>query len=338
MTLTAIVLGGVGSPAPWAAAEDSSSAYVVTNPEAARQPTERGRRIHALKAWQGRLYSGYGDYGANTGPIAITSFDPATKAFSVEFIQDTEEIGRFREIGDALYAPAIDPRCCSDFAVRTAGSAWGQRDVASTYHVYDIVGGAGSGLFMSGSTTGACNLSCGAVWTSSDGGINWVRSFTEVGEGAFRCFNLVSFQSKIYVECTSGRYVLSGGSWSVAAIDLVHPEAVIFDQRLITIGDGAVFSWDGSSRKDLNRKATALTTADGRLFAFYNGTVYSTSDLDAQQCSFLSQWFGGRCTTGPIWSSVGTYPSSASSVAVLGGYAYSGGADGTIYRSGGRLY
>src|SRR5262245_42593225 len=48
-----------------------------TPPHAARQPTPRGRTLHATKGWMGRLYFGYGDIEANTGPIEISSYDPA---------------------------------------------------------------------------------------------------------------------------------------------------------------------------------------------------------------------------------------------------------------------
>ncbi|MFQ5460923.1 MAG: hypothetical protein ACE5EL_09030, partial [Anaerolineae bacterium] len=63
-----------GSGGPQGAAFEA----LPNHPHAVSQPTGRGRRIGALNWWRGRLYSGYGDYGANTGPIFISPFDPTT--------------------------------------------------------------------------------------------------------------------------------------------------------------------------------------------------------------------------------------------------------------------
>src|SRR5947209_35044 len=93
-----------------------------THPQAAQQATAMGRTIQTLVGWNGQIYSGYGDYGANTGPIAITPFDPAAGTFAStpDLTHDlTEQIDISRNICGRLYAPSIDPKggVSTDFAV-----------------------------------------------------------------------------------------------------------------------------------------------------------------------------------------------------------------------------
>ena len=44
----------------------------------------RGRTLNFLKHWNGAIYAGYGDYGTNTGPIAITPFALSTDQFAAQ--------------------------------------------------------------------------------------------------------------------------------------------------------------------------------------------------------------------------------------------------------------
>jgi hypothetical protein len=64
--------------------------------------------IHTLKAYEDRIYLGYGDW--NLFPaVVVASFDPVSNAFHLEYSACTDTIGIFREIGGALYLPHIDP-------------------------------------------------------------------------------------------------------------------------------------------------------------------------------------------------------------------------------------
>ena len=100
----------------------------------AKQPTDWGRFIHTICLWNAMLYLGYGDFDKNTGPIAVTSFNPATGAFPNEWTCMTEAISVYRPLIGRLYAPAIDPRGgrpkAAGFAVGTADGQW--RDFAVT--------------------------------------------------------------------------------------------------------------------------------------------------------------------------------------------------------------
>jgi len=88
------------------------------HPQAAAQPTPTGRALVTLFPWHGRLYVGYGDYQANTGPIEVTAWDPARNRFASYHSSDTEAIYNYRAIGDALYAPATDRRDTADSTAR----------------------------------------------------------------------------------------------------------------------------------------------------------------------------------------------------------------------------
>ena len=62
----------------------SQFALVGTHPQASQQPTVRGRTLNFLKHWNGAIYAGYGDYGTNTGPVAITPFSLSSNQFAAQ--------------------------------------------------------------------------------------------------------------------------------------------------------------------------------------------------------------------------------------------------------------
>ena len=73
---------------------------VGIHPQASQQPTVRGSTLNFLKHWNGAIYAGYGDYGTNTGPIAITPFALSTNEFAAQpaFSADSEELQVFRSL------------------------------------------------------------------------------------------------------------------------------------------------------------------------------------------------------------------------------------------------
>ncbi|MFT7623334.1 MAG: hypothetical protein ACI9WU_002517, partial [Myxococcota bacterium] len=73
------------------------------------QATTRGVRIGTLKAFEGRLYVGYGDYSNNTGPIAVLSYDPIDREFAASEPVTSEEVLQFHAHAGDLFTPDIDP-------------------------------------------------------------------------------------------------------------------------------------------------------------------------------------------------------------------------------------
>ena len=141
------------------------------HPDAAEQRTADGRRIRALTGWRGKLYVGFGDSNANTGPIAITPWDPEAEQFvPTGFLADTEAIAVFRPIGERLYAPSDDPHGASDLVF---GEPWTNCSVVPGYHLYDVASHDGEELWLCGKSS---PKGAGAIWRSLDVGQSWKLS------------------------------------------------------------------------------------------------------------------------------------------------------------------
>ncbi len=122
--------------------------FLITHTEAASQPTTAGKKIHAIKSYNGSLYLGYGDYGANTGPIKICKITPPSNAILCEFTLSTEQIDRYRVLGSKLYTVAKDPSVPnqSAYAVKNGAQVW--QDVSRNLmsqgsikpaHIFDMI-------------------------------------------------------------------------------------------------------------------------------------------------------------------------------------------------------
>jgi len=149
----------------------SGFSSIGTHPDAALQPTARGRRIRALEGWNGLLYAGFGDTAANTGPIAITPYDPITQAFlPTGFLADTEAISNFRPLAGSLYAACDDPGGSSDYIV---GEPWINRNAVSAYHLWDMGTLTGTDLWLTGMSSPAASA---VIWRSTNGGQTWGSS------------------------------------------------------------------------------------------------------------------------------------------------------------------
>lgn len=78
---TYLLLASQAAPGGNRGKQSGDFSLVGTHPQAGQQPTTQGKTIMALHAWNGKIYAGYGDVTANTGPIAITPYNPATGMF-----------------------------------------------------------------------------------------------------------------------------------------------------------------------------------------------------------------------------------------------------------------
>ncbi len=187
-----------------------SGSFVLlgTNTFASQQPTAIGKSIATLMPWNGKIYMGYGDYGANTGPVHIMSYDPLTGdiADSLDssgnsFTSSTEAIYNFRAINGTLYGLALDPKgsqCGFMYAKTTDGVHWQDvkglspmpsscppsttGDWVDAEHVMDMNTLDGTDLWVSGSALGKVNVNgtleqgiTGAVWHSTNNGVTWTK-------------------------------------------------------------------------------------------------------------------------------------------------------------------
>ncbi len=140
------------------------------HPTATLQNSTTGKQLKTLFPWKGKLYSGYGDYGDNTGPIAIYSFSPDSLTFTYEATANTEAVYNYRAINGMLYAPAIDRRGSGDFAKMDSTGIWANYKFGTynSEHVYDAARFNDSVLFMAGSRGKNAT-----IWKSSNNGKSW---------------------------------------------------------------------------------------------------------------------------------------------------------------------
>lgn len=203
-----------------------------TMPQAAAQPTDWGKRIQELIVFDGVVFAGYGDWDANTGPIAAAGWDIGAASWVSEASLDNECTWLYRRVGNRLVVPFIDPKYnTADLAVRSLGSStWTPLAIgagtAGTIHAFDVATLDGTDLWVAGAKRGNDDA---AIWRSASGlGGDWVQVHTytpAVGYFA-RYVQLVAAYGKLY---TSGYYadgvnpsvslageVWDGSSWGAA--------------------------------------------------------------------------------------------------------------------------
>jgi hypothetical protein len=302
-----------------------------THPHASLQPTAVGRTVVTLQSWNGKLYSGFGDYGANTGPIAVTPFDGARFASTPELSADTEAIYTFRVINGKLYAPSIDTRAGSDYAVGTpvgGGASWTNPTVVGSIHAFDIVSLTGSDLWLVGSQGFDA-----VVWRSLDGGTSWekvlaVGPVSGVAGDFARFYGAGVYQGKLYVQARDffgaahpTSMVFDGTSWSDGPSLGTFNHAEPFAGRLVYHGGfhtgrpASLRTFDG---------VTAQVVLPSPLYDFkiVGNTIYTLA-TDGQV------WKSRNLVT---WKSLATAPPTSRSIAVFKGSVYVGGTDSSLYK------
>lgn len=178
---------------------------IGTHPGAAAQPSATGKQISALFPWKGRLYAGYGDYGQNTGPVDIYSFDPDSQKFTFVWEANTEAIYNYRGYNGRVYAPAIDRKSYAkpgDFTMLDTNGIWGDYNFSgsSSTHVYDVALIKDSILYMVGSQEERA-----AVWESKDHGYTWKTihydtALSGIPNDFARYYFAGAYQDKLYVQ------------------------------------------------------------------------------------------------------------------------------------------
>lgn len=298
--------------------------------QAAAQPTARGRRLHVVHPFGGRILAGYGDYGANTGPIDVVGLDAKTGTAQRLYTAATEEISVIERFRSGVLIPHIDPRRPSDREY-TLGPPWRSPRPLGALHVYDALPRPGGELFLSGSVRG-CRLSCGRVWRSKDGGATWSVSFTEERPypASYRCFGLGALGREVLVGCQSGAYEFDGTRWAPArALGTSLAQDALYDDRLVYASSGlyrepespssGLFAYDGTESVAVYPGQVFDVTRAGRdLYVLEpEGIVRRTSDLDR-----------------PDWRVVADGPDRAVSLATYGKRLVLGTTDSRIYVSG----
>jgi hypothetical protein len=141
------------------------------------QETENGKSITRLHFFDHKIFLGYGDGGANTGPIEIVYYDCASnKIKSSGFLASTECIRLFQEHKNKLFIPNYDPKPEIDdnfgsvFSYDTINEEWTKESpVIGALHVFGITSFDGKLMIC----TGSDEKTPGVVASSLDTGKTW---------------------------------------------------------------------------------------------------------------------------------------------------------------------
>ena len=311
--------------APLARGADGTWTVAGTNSWAAAQPTATGKTLGALQGWNGKLYSGYGDYDANTGPIRLMAFDPATGAFAHEYTFETEAVYVFRPLFGRLYVPPIDPRYVSGIAVGRVSAGWEFRPV-SIVHGFDMTTLTGGDLWLVGSSDTAPAYGATAL-RSLDDGATWEMSLNErtANDDWSRYYFVSTLNGKLYVQSseTNTCSVFDGTGWTKGpAIAPYGSLAQAFAGKIVLLSAhitpnrlGDFLSFDGAGAPEALLSAIYNYTLSG-------GVLYTLGeDRVVRSTTNLTHW-ATVCSNAP--------PGSRS-IAVLNGKLYAGTTNSDIH-------
>jgi hypothetical protein len=260
-----------------------AQAQGIIHPQAIEQPTLRGQSIHTLALYDGKLYSGYGDYGANTGPIVLNPLDPETNTFlGPEATLRTEAVEALRVLDGRLYAPYTDPMGLGpgtpDYAVD--GVPVNGFDSA---HVFDMTATPGN-LWAAGSGP----PDDGIVWRSTDNGATWQESLrvpVTNPSNPIRFYFIAATNGRVYAQPTPWNnlpmtgYVWQNGAWHERPPLATWPQhGEEFANQLVYQGNpGCCLS---TLNGELRRESTDFAVAGGVLYSLEGQRVYQTTDLE----------------------------------------------------------
>ncbi len=294
---------------------------VGTHPHAAKQATEAGKAIRTLCAWHGKLYTGYGDYNANTGPIRITSFDPDTGAFLDEWTSQTEQISVFRPLLKRLFAPAIDPKWiypwAAGYAVCEPSGKWSDNNVYME-HSFDMATLDGKDLWLVGSYGDEHSVAI----RSLNGGATWSKALDlfRKGDNYSRFYYVGVLKGKLFLQSSSdtNSMVFDGESWTKGPpIARVASCPVEFAGKLVLQGEQNLLVFDGvqpaaPALPDCPIAAFCVSGTSLYILCARDSAIRSTADLRS-------------------WSTITTAPKNACSLAVLEGKLYVGARNSQLY-------
>lgn len=307
---------GAGKPAT-----ASEFVQLGVHPWAAAQPTVMGKQLVELEVFDGKVWAGYGDYGANTGPIAIAPYDPGAGTFSLRLEADTEAVYNFREISGKLVAPSTDPRHSADFAL---GDPWSQHGPLNATHVFDSATLTGTDLWMVGSQGNDA-----VAWRSLDGGTTWQESTRATPTIGFSRFYFAAVvggglhvqEFNSHTGPASASRVFRGSGWTdgpslltnggVGWAPVPFGEGVVYLNSGQGIG-GSVYYFDGTTVTTIGSGFDIAVEGGEVLLLSYDGEILKSSDLRR-------------------WRTVARGPADARSIARDGSMLYVGTASSGLW-------
>jgi len=324
-----VMVGIVGTYFVWQGSAAVTFTQVGTHPQAINQPTSSGRTLQDLFAFNGKIYSGYGNYTDNDGPIAITPYTHSSGTFSQLFTQQTEAILNYRSINGKIYSPDIDPVAGESSGGYAIGEPWSAKTPLTALHLYDMATYTGSDLWIVGSAG-----SNAVAWRSTDGGNTWSTSLTVSPATAsyVRFYWTGVIAGRLYVQssdATASKY-FNGTSWADGPYLFgftSHPPE-LFAGKLVMLKSG-LSTFDGTTVTTIpnfyqvNEGGASGITSLVRDIAVSGSYFYVLKTDDTIV----------RSTDLANWTEVGVGPSDSTSIAVLDDYVYIGGTEARLYRS-----
>jgi hypothetical protein len=329
-----ITVSNTVAPPPPVTSSPSFS-LVGTHPYASSQPTSPGKILTGLQEYNGKLYMGYGDTFANTGPIRITSYSPTANSFTTEYTSATEAIWTYRLLNNKLFAPSDDPQ--GDFSTDyVAGLPWGSVGSVRMTHNFDMAQ-LGTTLYAVGSKD-----STAVVAKSNDGGATWSNALTELISGDIaRYYFAAVLNNKLYVQAygyygnkpNSSSKVFDGVNWTNGPNMLPlgghgwHPR--VFGSKLLY-------------QTHLPNNMLNVSGNDKSRFMTFDGTT-ATSPLSVQIYDFVI--IGNyvyvlgidgsilRSTDLANWVKYASAPGNSRSIGALGSTLYIGTSDSKLYKA-----
>jgi hypothetical protein len=312
----------------------TQASLVGTHPHAPMQPTLDGQNLVDTRGWYGRLYFGYGDLAANTGPIVVSSLDPVAGSWIDHFTFETEKIVRFDPIGDLLYAPAGQAKGNppSDYAVGNATHDWGAGGISissTALHLIEAVERTPGDVYLTGEDwfDAGHTITSAAVWRSQGGG-----PFIEIfpaGGGNNNLntwfFNAAALNGTLY---PGFGWTFDGQSWVHSDVDLGEfQRPTTFANQIVSATLGELWAYDGAHMTNLHvalfptscLEQTTLTPLP--LLEQSEGHLLAIDDQDRVEVT----------TDLATWTCLGQAPPDACSIGSLDGTIYFGGPAGRIY-------
>ena len=162
------------------------------------------RGIKTLKAYNGKIFMGLGDWNDNTGPTKVLYYDTKNDKIVSSGTIDDEAIESFNIIDGSLYTTGCDPRATwgygSYYKYNETENKWEQNQKKNGWiHVFNIVK-FDDKLFM----CGAAQKNYTPIQYSTDNGNTFKNVFLYKGTTQvpfhqnLRCYNLFSFNNNLY--------------------------------------------------------------------------------------------------------------------------------------------
>lgn len=186
-------------------AAESTPVYLGENTAAA----QKALPLNDLAVAGGEVYSTYGDFDANVGPVELNALNVTTGAKTTHLTVDGEELNALRRFDGRVFTADIDPRTSwtsnAGYASNESG-AWRYSAGTPFIHVFDVARSGGE-IFLAGSVVNPNPAKYGpapylaAIKKSADGGRTWTlekaRASVSGDNGGDRYYWLAAVGDKV---------------------------------------------------------------------------------------------------------------------------------------------